>query len=185
MALTTSNEAQLGKKAIPFSLPNVVTGEMNNLDALKGTQGTVVLFICNHCPFVIHVNEILIALANHNYNKGIRFIAISSNDIEKYPQDAPDKMKEVALKENYPFPYLFDETQEIAKAYDATCTPDIFLYDQNLKEVYHGRLDASSPGNDIPVSGNELQAAIDILIAGGPSLENQLPSMGCGIKWKL
>lgn len=184
MALTASNEANLGKKATPFNLLNTVTGKMETLNELKGDNGTVILFICNHCPYVIHVNELLVQIANNNVPKGVRFIAISSNDIKNYPQDAPHKMKEVALKEEYPFPYLYDATQEVAKAYDATCTPDIFLYDAELKEVYHGRLDASRPGNDIPLTGNELQEAIDALLAGEPPLENQLPSMGCGIKWK-
>lgn len=184
MALTASNEANIGKKAADFTLLNTVTGTMEALHTIKGEKGTVILFICNHCPYVIHVNEILVKLANFNKNKGINFIAISSNDIEKYPQDAPDKMKEVAQKENYPFPYLYDPTQEVAKAYDATCTPDIFLFNHDLKEVYHGRLDASRPGNNLPVTGNDLQKAIDLLLADAPPLKNQLPSMGCGIKWK-
>ena len=184
MALTESNIFQQGAKAANFSLPNVVNGQEETLENLKGSKGTVVLFICNHCPYVIHINETLIALAYKNQKSGINFIAISSNNVEKYPLDSPELMKKQALELGYPFPYLYDESQEVAKAYDATCTPDIYLYDENLEEVYHGRLDASRPGNKHASTGEELQKAMDHLLAGQAPLSKQLPSMGCGIKWK-
>jgi thiol-disulfide isomerase/thioredoxin len=184
MALTESNAFQKGTKAANFSLLNVVNDSIETLENLKGEKGTVILFICNHCPYVIHINKTLIALANKNQKSGINFIAISSNNVEKYPLDSPELMKKQALELGYPFPYLYDESQEVAKAYDATCTPDIFLYDADLSEVYHGRLDASRPGNELPSTGEELQKAIDNLIAGQAPLSKQLPSMGCGIKWK-
>lgn len=184
MALTASNPFESNKTAPNFNLLNTVTGDFESLENLKGNEGTLVLFICNHCPYVIHINEFLVSLANEYQTKGINFIAISSNDIEKYPQDSPEKMKELALAEGYPFPYLFDATQEVAKAYDAACTPDIFLFDKNLNIYYHGQLDDSRPGNDIPVSGKDLITAMDLLLDKKPFTGKELPSMGCGIKWK-
>jgi hypothetical protein len=142
------------------------------------------MFICNHCPFVIHVNDELVKMANEYQQKGIHFIAISSNEIENYPQDAPKFMKEVATKLNYPFPYLFDETQEVAKNYDAACTPDFYVFDADLKSVYHGQLDDSRPGNGKPVTGKDLRNSLDILLNKNSALEHQKPSVGCGIKWK-
>jgi len=183
MALTYSNPFPLGTKAPSFELLNTVTNELVTLASLKGEKGTVIFFICNHCPYVIHVNEELVRLAHDYQAKGIGFIAISSNDIENYPQDAPDKMKEVASKEGYPFPYLYDETQDVAKAYDATCTPDFYLFDEALKSVYHGRLDESRPNSNIPVTGKDVRHAIDAMLEG-KTIEKTLPSMGCNIKWK-
>ena len=142
------------------------------------------MFICNHCPFVIHVNSALVKMASTYQEKGINFIAISSNDVENYPQDAPDLMKQLAKDEQFPFPYLYDETQEVAKAYDAACTPDFYVFDTDLKAVYHGQLDNSRPGNGKPVSGIDLRNSLDNLLESKPVLENQKPSMGCGIKWK-
>lgn len=185
MARTPSNMLPLGTKAPDFSLLDTVSNSVLGLNDLKGEKGTVIMFICNHCPFVIHVNPKLVDLANRYAPKGINFIAISSNDVENYPQDGPDKMKVHAETEGYPFPYLYDETQNVAKAYDAACTPDLYLFNEDLKLVYRGQLDDSRPGNGIPVSGKNLQHAIDCLISDEDNNETQKPSIGCNIKWKV
>ena len=184
MALTASNPFSINKTAPDFNLLNVVTERQNNLTSLKGKNGTLILFICNHCPYVIHINDFLVSLANNYQEKGINFIAISSNDVVNYPQDSPEKMKELSESIGYPFPYLFDETQEVAKAYDAACTPDIFLFDKDLQIYYHGQLDNSRPGNDTHVTGKDLISAMDQLLQGKQYQGKELPSMGCGIKWK-
>jgi hypothetical protein len=142
------------------------------------------MFICNHCPYVVHVNEALVAIVNHYQKKGIAFIAISSNDATQYPQDAPDKMKAQALANNYPFPYLYDDTQAVAKAYEAACTPDLFVFDAQLKLTYRGQLDDSRPGNSIPVTGADLRHALDCLLNHTENTKRQKPSIGCNIKWK-
>jgi len=142
------------------------------------------MFICNHCPFVIHVNTELVTLAHDYAKKGIKCIAISSNDVVNYPQDSPEKMKIHAEKEGYPFPYLFDADQSIAKAYDAACTPDFYVFDSNLELTYRGQLDDSRPGNNIPVSGKDLRHALDCLVETLENKTTQKPSIGCGIKWK-
>jgi len=184
MALTPSNTMSVGTKAPVFSLPDTISGKNLNLENLKGENGTVVMFICNHCPFVIHINKLIVSLANQYASKGIQFIAISSNDVEKYPQDGPALMKVHAIENEYPFPYLYDETQEVAKAYDAACTPDIYVFDGDLKLYYHGQLDASRPGNDIPATGTDIKNAFDTLLKGGVYIDKVMPSMGCNIKWK-
>lgn len=184
MALTESNEFKLGTIAPDFTLINTVDDSFVSLSEYKGKKGTAIFFICNHCPFVIHVNHELVKIANEYQEKGISFIAISSNDIENYPQDGPELMKENAKKNQYPFPYLYDETQEIAKAYDAACTPDLYLFDEDLKSVYHGQLDNSRPGNNIPVTGEDFRNALDTLLDKKTPLEIQKPSIGCNIKWK-
>ena len=184
MALTESNEFLIGAKAPSFTLINTVNDAVVSLDGLKGEKGTVIMFICNHCPFVIHVNEELVKMANEYQSKGVNFIAISSNDVEKYPQDAPAFMKQLAKEENYPFPYLYDDTQEVAKAFDAACTPDFYVFDADLKSVYHGQLDNSRPENGRPVTGKDMRKAMDNLLQHKSVIENQKPSMGCGIKWK-
>ncbi|WP_439151746.1 thioredoxin family protein [Winogradskyella sp.] len=184
MALTPSNMLPLGTKAPDFRLVDTTDDQIKSLNGLKGDTGTLVMFICNHCPFVIHVNEQLVKLANDYASKGINCIAISSNDVVNYPQDGPDKMKQHAKDNNYPFPYLYDKTQEIAKAYDAACTPDFFLFDGDLALVYAGQLDSSRPGNDIPVTGKDLRAAMDALVNNEAISSDQKPSMGCNIKWK-
>ena len=183
MARTPSNMLPLSTIAPDFNLLNTVDGNYLSLNHLKGDQGTVILFICNHCPFVLHVNNELIAIANTYQNKGINFIAISSNDAVNYPQDAPDKMTEQAKHLGYPFPYLYDETQEVAKAYDAACTPDIYVFDNSLKLVYRGQLDDSRPGNGTPVTGKDLRHALDCLMNGKENSKLQKPSIGCNIKW--
>lgn len=175
---------KVGTSAPDFTLLNTVDNQTLSLAELKGEKGTAIFFICNHCPFVIHVNEGLVAMANDYKEKGINFVAISSNDVVNYPQDGPEKMKEVAQNLNYPFPYLYDETQEIARAYDAACTPDLYLFDQDLKAVYHGQLDDSRPGNGIPVTGNDFRHALDCLLENKSNDTPQKPSIGCNIKWK-
>ena len=184
MARTPSNMLALGTTAPGFQLLDTVSDNQISLQQVKGTKGTVIMFICNHCPFVIHVNEQLVALAESYREQGIGFAAISSNDVVNYPQDAPDLMKETALRLGYPFPYLYDETQEVARAYDAACTPDFYLFDSELSLVYRGQLDDSRPGNGIAVSGSDLRNAIDHLLRGEKIKEQQKPSIGCNIKWK-
>lgn len=184
MARTESNMLPLGTKAPDFELIDTVDNQNKSLDELKGTTGTLVMFICNHCPFVIHVSSELSQLAKDYISKGINCIAISSNDVENYPQDAPHLMKQNAIDNDYIFPYLYDQTQDVAKAYDAACTPDFFLFDDNLKLVYAGQLDDSRPGNGIPVTGEDLRSAMDALVNNETINPNQKPSMGCNIKWK-
>ncbi len=167
-----------------FSLVDTISGNRLGLRELKGKKGTVILFICNHCPFVIHVNPEIVKLADEYQKKGIAFIAISSNDIINYPQDAPHLMKEVAAREGYTFPYLYDESQEVAKAYDAACTPDFYLFDGNLGLVYRGQLDDSRPGNGIALTGTDLRNAMEALLRNVAVAAVQKPSIGCNIKWK-
>ncbi len=184
MALTESNMLELGTEAPDFSLPDVTSGEELSLADIVSETGTVVMFWCNHCPYVIHVTEEVLKLAREYQEKGISFVAISSNDVEKYPQDGPEKMKELAAEKSYPFPYLFDESQNTAKDYDAACTPDFYLFDGDQKLVYRGQLDGSRPGNGIPLSGEDLRKALDALINRRPIDTLQRPSAGCNIKWK-
>jgi peroxiredoxin len=183
MALTASNPFLVGTLAPSFSLFDTVSQKSLDLQSLKGSKATVIFFICNHCPFVIHINSKLTELANLYDKQEISFIAISSNDILNYPQDAPELMTVLAKQEAYPFPYLFDQSQEVAKAYDAACTPDFYVFDAHLKSTYHGQFDDSRPGNSKPVTGKDLQDAITKTIQK-KTIENQKPSMGCGIKWK-
>lgn len=184
MANTLSNMIPLGTKAPDFSLMDTVTGNIVHLNNSKGKNGTVIMFICNHCPFVIHVNTELVNIANTYSKKGIGFIAISSNDAVKYPQDGPDKMKIHAKNEQYPFPYLYDENQEVAKVFDAACTPDIYVFNADLALTYRGQLDDSRPENGIPVTGSDLRYALDCLIENKENTKAQKPSIGCNIKWK-
>lgn len=185
MARTSSNMLNLGTKAPEFYLKDTKSnnGYFSFTD-LKGEKGTLVFFICNHCPFVHHIIEEIVRIANDYRVQGIGIIAISSNDIENYPQDAPELMTEFAFKNNFEFPYLYDETQEVAKAYDAACTPDFYLFDQQDKLIYRGQLDDSRPGNGIPLSGSDLRGAIDGVLYNRSINPNQKPSIGCGIKWK-
>lgn len=184
MARTPSNMLELGTKAPEFSLLDTISGETKSLEQLKGEKGTVIMFICNHCPFVIHVNPKITELAKDYQRKGIGFIAISSNDIENYPQDAPDLMTARAKEEGYPFPYLYDETQDVAKSFDAACTPDFYLFDQDLSLVYRGQLDDSRPENGVPLTGKDLSNAMDAVLNGTKVDVLQKPSIGCNIKWK-
>lgn len=184
MADTSSKMLPLGTTASYFNLIDTKTDKFVSLHNQKGKIATLIMFICNHCPFVIHVNKELVKLANDYTQRGIKFIAISSNDVNNYPQDRPELMKQVAEKFNYPFPYLYDKNQEVAKAYGATCTPDFFLFNSDLKLIYRGQLDASRPSNDIPVTGEDIRNALDTIIDGKEIDPNQIPSIGCSIKWK-
>lgn len=184
MARTPSVMTPLGKKATDFVLPDTVSGKELSLVELKGKVATVIMFICNHCPFVKHINEGLVSLANDYKNKGIGFIAISSNDVSGYPEDGPEQMKLVAKQLKYPFPYLYDASQEVAKTYQAACTPDFFIYDDDLILAYRGQLDDSRPGNGIPVTGSDIRMALDHLLKKEPVQQQQKPSIGCNIKWR-
>jgi peroxiredoxin len=184
MARTPSTMVRLGTKALAFTLPDTVSGKQLSLENIKGETATMIMFICNHCPFVKHVNAELVRIANDYNDKGIGFVAISSNDIINHPDDAPGLMTQVAKQLKYPFPYLYDESQETAKAYDAACTPDFFIYAKDLQLVYRGQLDDSRPGNEIPVTGKDIRHALDCLINNKPVPQEQRPSIGCNIKWK-
>ena len=184
MARTPSNMLPLGTQAPAFSLPDTVSGQILSLDQIHGVKGTVVMFICNHCPFVKHVFTGIVDLANDFLNMGVSFVAISSNDVENYPDDAPDLMTKVADEQNFPFAYLYDETQEVARAYDAACTPDFYIFDKNMSLVYRGQLDDSRPENGIPVTGNDMRSALEALCNGKEISLTQKPSIGCNIKWK-
>jgi peroxiredoxin len=184
MVLTPSNMLPLGTKAPDFKLLDVISNKELSLNELKSDIATVVMFICNHCPYVKHVQKGLVELANDYIPKGISFIAICSNDIENYPDDSPENMKAVAKRLGYPFPYLFDESQEIARAYDATCTPDFYIFDEGLKCVYRGQMDDSRPGNEKPVTGRDIRDALDSILSGKRVTEEQYPSIGCNIKWR-
>lgn len=184
MARTLSNMLPLGTKAPDFNLLDTVSGAYLSLQKLKGLKGTIVMFICNHCPFVKHVNSEISKLAKDYLQKGINCIAISSNDVENYPQDAPQLMKQNAVEQGFVFPYLYDETQDVAKAYDAACTPDFYVFDKDLKLVYRGQLDDSRPENGIPLTGNDIRNALDNILNNKPVSPNQKPSIGCNIKWK-
>lgn len=183
MAATETTQIELGFRAPDFTLPDTVSGQYKSLQQLKGEHATVVMFICNHCPFVVHVNEELVRLANDYIPRGVSFIAISSNDVDNYPDDSPELMKETAERLGYPFPYLYDETQEVARAYHAACTPDLSIFDSELKCVYRGQLDDSRPGRGTP-DGRDIRAALDNILAGKPVNPDQKPSIGCNIKWK-
>jgi peroxiredoxin len=173
----------LGTQAPDFELINV-DGRVMSLADAAGPKGTVVMFICNHCPFVKHVADQLAALGRDYSSSGIGFVAISSNDVSTHPADSPEQMVREAEERGYPFPYLYDETQDVAKQYHAACTPDFYLIDAGRNLVYRGQLDSSRPGNDIPVTGSDLREAIEALLAGRPPVSEQKPSIGCNIKWK-
>ena len=179
-----STMLELGTQAPYFSLQDAITGKTVSLDNYKGNRGLLVMFICNHCPYVKLIKEELIKYAAEYMKKGVAVVAISSNDVENYPDDSPEKMKEDAEQYGYPFPYLFDETQEVAKAFKAACTPDLFLFDENHKLYYRGQFDDARPKNDIKPTGRDLRDATGRLLAGEPAPEKQIPSIGCNIKWK-
>ena len=183
MVRTPSTMLPLGTIAPDFELPNV-DGRILDYPAVAGAQGTLVMFICNHCPFVKHVADRLATLGRECMPRGIGFVAISSNDVSSHPADSPEQMVREAEDRGYPFPYLYDDTQEVAKAYHAACTPDFFLFDAARRLVYRGQLDPSRPGGEVPVTGRDLRGAIDALLAGKPPVADQIPSIGCNIKWK-
>lgn len=183
MAATPSTMLKLGTRMPEFSLPDVDGKPVAGADLLGG-PGTLVAFICNHCPFVIHVREEMVRLIKEYQQKGIKAVAISANDAQTHPDDGPKKMAEIARSYGFSFPYLYDKTQETAKAFQAACTPDFFLFDGDGKLFYRGQMDDSRPGNDRPVNGADLRRALDALLAGKPAPEPQKPSMGCNIKWR-
>jgi peroxiredoxin len=184
MSAVNSTMMELGTKAPKFSLKDTISGKTYDLKKFRGNKALLVIFICNHCPYVKLIKESLVEYATEYMPKGVGVVAISSNDVENYPQDSPEKMKEDAEKLGYPFPYLYDETQEVAKAYKAACTPDLFLFDQALELVYRGQFDASRPGNEIEPTGEDLMEATDKVLSGEAVPEDQVPSIGCNIKWK-
>jgi peroxiredoxin len=183
MAVTPSTMLALGTSAPDFNLLEPLTQTHKKLADVQGEKGTLIMFICNHCPFVKHIQSGLVSLANDYQDQGIGIAAINSNDVLQYPEDSPPQMQAIAQKLGYSFPYLFDATQQVAKAYDAACTPDFFLFDASLKLVYRGQFDGSRPGNKIPVTGDDLRQALDCLINDQPIPTDQKPSMGCNIKW--
>lgn len=174
----------LGTLAPSFTLPDTVSGKDISLQDIQSDKANLIMFICNHCPYVIHVEEELARLAKDYQAKGVNVVAISSNNVEKYPADSPDKMTDYAAKNGFSFPYLYDESQEVARAYDAACTPDFYVFDGEMRLAYRGRLDDSRPNSDTPLTGKDLRAALDAVLAGETVSEVQYPSGGCGIKWK-
>lgn len=184
MSAVNSTMLDLGTKAPDFSLMDVISGETYSLEKFKGNKALLIIFICNHCPYVKLIKESLVDYAADYMPKGVGVVAISSNDIENYPDDRPEKMKEDAERLGYPFPYLFDESQEVAKAYKAACTPDLFLFDENLKLKYRGQFDDARPGNDVEPTGSDLREATDKVLSGEVVPSDQKPSIGCNIKWK-
>jgi len=183
MSLTASEMLELGTLAPEFNLPDTA-GKKVSLNDFKDAPALVVIFMCNHCPFVKHVLDKLVELVKEYQKKGAAVVAINSNDVANYPDDRPELMAKTAKKSGFTFPYLYDQAQEAAKAYRAACTPDFFLFDGERKLVYRGQLDDSRPGNDVPVTGADLTAAIDAVLAGRVVAGQQRPSMGCNIKWK-
>jgi peroxiredoxin len=184
MALTESTMLELGTSAPDFSLQDAVTGKTVRRDDFNGKQGLLVMFICTHCPYVKHVNEGLAALGKDYAGKNIAIVAISSNDVATHPDDSPAGLKAQAETFGFKFPYLYDQTQDVAHAYKAACTPDFFLFDGQRLLVYRGQFDSSRPGSGIPVTGEDLRAAIDLVLAGKAVPAEQRPSIGCNIKWK-
>jgi peroxiredoxin len=183
MALTPSTMLPLGTAAPDFNLPDT-NGKLVALADFKSQAALVVIFMCNHCPYVIHIRTALAQLARDFAPKNVGVVGISSNDVKNYPADSPAMMKSEAESAGYIFPYLYDETQSVAKAYRAACTPDFYLFDRGRRLVYRGQFDASRPGNGIPVTGKDLRSALDAVLLGRTTSEFQVPSIGCNIKWK-
>ena len=183
MARTPSTMLPIGTKAPDFELPGTVDGTSVALSGFSDAPALLIMFICNHCPFVVHVLDELTALTTEYLERGVAIVGINANSLESHPQDGPAHMKGLALERNWGFPYLFDESQEVAKAYQAACTPDFFLFDNEQRLVYRGQLDDSRPGTDIPVTGADLRRALDDVLAGNAPLADQRPSLGCNIKW--
>jgi len=184
MSKTSSNMLPLGTPAPDFRLPDTVTGKLFSFGEIAGSKATLVMFICNHCPFVKHILDELVRLGNDYKLPDVGICAISSNDVVGFPQDRPERMKEVAEQKKFAFPYLYDEPQNTARAFGAACTPDFYIFDANRRLSYRGQLDDSRPGNGIPVTGRDIREALDCLIDGSPVPEDQKPSIGCNIKWK-
>lgn len=183
MSLSESSMLALGTEAPDFALPDT-EGSIVRRDDFRGAPGLAVAFICNHCPFVQHIADGLAAFGREYGERGLGIVAINANDPGTHPADSPERMREEKTRRGYPFPYLFDESQAVARAYGAVCTPDFFLFDGDFRLVYRGRFDGSTPGREVPVTGADLRAAADALLAGRPVPEEQRPSMGCNIKWR-
>jgi peroxiredoxin len=184
MAITASYNLALGSIAPAFSLPDVISGKTITLESQRSARATVIMFLCNHCPYVKHVNPEIVRIATEYTLKSIAFIGISSNDILQYPEDGPEQMRQVAQELGYTFPYLYDESQEVARAYHAACTPDFYVFDKKFQLIYHGQLDDSRASGQLPLTGKDLRAALDCILDGRPVSEFQRPSIGCSIKWK-
>ena len=184
MVLTPTTQISLGYSASDFSLFNPLINDFQSLNELKSKKATLIIFMCNHCPYVVHVLDGLVDLANDYLDQDVSIIGINSNDIVKHPDDAPEKMVELINSYNIPFPYLFDETQEIAKAYHAACTPDFSIFNGDMECVYRGQMDDSRPGNNHEVTGQDLRLALDALLLNKKVDFPQKPSIGCNIKWK-
>jgi peroxiredoxin len=184
MAATPSTMLALGTPAPDFKLPDVVSRKTISLRTFAGKKGLLVMFLSRHCPYVQHVKDELARIGKEYGGRGIGMVAVSANDVSGYPDDAPERLKEMAEESGFTFPYCYDESQETARAFSAACTPDFFLFDNKRKLVYRGELDDSRPGNNIPVTGRELRAALEAVLAGKPAPEEQKPSLGCNIKWK-
>jgi peroxiredoxin len=184
MARTASTMLSLATPAPTFALPDVVSGQTTTLESFAGQQALLVMFICRHCPYVKHMQAELAQIGQDYQQQSLGIVAISANDAVKYPDDGPESLREMVQEVGFTFPFCFDETQEVAKAYTAACTPDFFLFDQDRKLFYRGQLDDSRPGNDLPVTGKDLRAAIDRVLAGQPADSDQKPSIGCNIKWR-
>jgi peroxiredoxin len=183
MALTYSKMLNLGTEMPAFSLPNTINNQVFDSQNLDEDKGVVIMFICNHCPYVVHYHDKIVEITT-KYLPKINFVAVSANDIKKYPEDSPEKMTLLAQKLGVSFPYLYDETQQVAKAYQAVCTPEFYLFNKNKKLIYRGRLDDSYPNNGKEVTGKDLTNAIDNYLSDNPISEKQHPSLGCNIKWK-
>ncbi len=184
MAATASTMIELGTTMPDFNLPEPARSRTFGSADLAGAKGVVVCFICNHCPFVKHIREGLIELCDYCHKNGVKMVAINSNDVENYPDDSPQMMKQEVEAHGYQFPYLFDETQNVAKAFSAACTPDFYVFDAEMKLTYRGQMDDSRPGSDVPVTGTDIREAINALIYDEPAPTDQKPSLGCNIKWK-
>lgn len=183
MAYATT-EIALGTKAPDFALLDTITGKLFSLRDVATNKATVIMFTCNHCPYVLHMLDKVVEVAKEYQQKGVGFVAISANDAVTHPQDGPDKMKELAREYGFTFPYLYDQTQQVARTYQAVCTPEFFVFDANMRLAYHGQFDGSRPKSDTPVTGSDLKNALDALLHGQQPTEEQHPSIGCSIKWK-
>ena len=183
MARTPSTMLKLGTQAPEFSLLEPASGSQVSLNNFKDSP-VLIVFSCNHCPYVLHIIDSFVSMANSYLDKGLSTVWINANDVEHYPDDSPEKMVQLVRDHGFKFPYLYDQTQQVAQAYQAACTPDFFLFDSAHRLVYRGQYDASRPGNNEPVTGHDLKLAIDALLAGNPVTEDQLPSLGCNVKWK-
>ncbi len=184
MASTASKMMPLGQKMPDFSLNDVLSGKLIDSQQIAESRAVLVMFICNHCPYVVHIRSSLTALCNEFVAKGLAVVAINSNDIVNFPDDAPEKMQQLGIEMGFNFPYCFDESQEVAKAFDAACTPDFFLFDDQQKLAYRGQFDDSRPSNEIEVTGKDLRLALEAVMQHQIPSEQQRPSIGCNIKWK-